>query len=171
MNQQLTQVKEFTKEFKQLMPLIPTLPSSDIIQLRLKLMLEELTELAVASGQVGKYHSLLEEELFNVETIEPTEPNMIECMDALCDIGYIHVGTVVAYGLEDYYDHNFNLVHKSNMSKLCKNMDEVDATIKFYKNKGIDVTYEKNGKYYIIKRISDGKILKNINYNAVQIEL
>jgi len=39
-------------------------------------------------------------------------------LDALCDMQYILLGTILSHGLEDVFVDAFNEVHRSNMSKL-----------------------------------------------------
>ena len=75
-------------------------------------------------------------------------------------------------------DKSFDMVHRSNMSKTCCSEEEANQTVEWYKNE-----YDKNkmpydtpkwrlsddGNYYIIYNESTGKILKNINYQAVDL--
>jgi predicted HAD superfamily Cof-like phosphohydrolase len=65
--------------------------------------------------------------------------DIVEILDALCDILYFLFGMVVIHGLQKYFTKGFDIVHKSNMSKL-----DDDGSI--------------------IVRESDGKILKGKNY-------
>jgi predicted HAD superfamily Cof-like phosphohydrolase len=89
----------------------------------------------------------------------------------------------------------FNIVHDSNMSKLCKTEEEAKETVSFYENKykmyinhyheycdkfgknseeaktvysPYDTPYYyKSGNYYLVKNNSTGKALKSINYTPV----
>lgn len=89
----------------------------------------------------------------------------------------------------------FDIVHSSNMSKLCKTEDEAKETVLFYETKyemyknhyneycekfGAESTeaksiyspydspyYYKSGEYYLVKNKSTGKALKSINYTPV----
>ncbi|WP_099368097.1 nucleoside triphosphate pyrophosphohydrolase family protein [Sphingobacterium sp. 1.A.4] len=63
-----------------------------------------------------------------------------------------------------------NRVHLSNMSKFCHNQAEIDATIQYYKDKGIDVTTTLCEKQTVVYRKEDGKVLKNVNYIPVKLE-
>lgn len=63
-----------------------------------------------------------------------------------------------------------NRVHLSNMSKFCYNQFEIDATIEYYKNKGIEVSPVLREKKTVIYRAEDGKVLKNVNYVPVKLE-
>ena len=75
-------------------------------------------------------------------------------------------------------DYDFNLIHKSNMSKLCVSEDEAIKTVNNYKNnfESGKSPYDtpayklsKNGKYYIVYNQSTNKILKSINYEIVKL--
>ena len=65
--------------------------------------------------------------------------DIVEVLDALCDILYFLFGMVVIHGLQKKFTAAFEIIHQSNMSKL-----------------------DNNGN--IIVRESDGKILKGENY-------
>jgi predicted HAD superfamily Cof-like phosphohydrolase len=44
--------------------------------------------------------------------------DLVEVLDALCDIEYFLLGMVVIHGLQDVFTEAFDIVHQSNMSKL-----------------------------------------------------
>lgn len=46
--------------------------------------------------------------------------DLVEILDALCDLQYFLFGMVVIHGLQDVFDEAFGIVHDSNMSKLGK---------------------------------------------------
>ena len=123
----------------------PVLPSEEIKQLRINLIEEEVQELKQA---------LLDD-------------NLVEVTDALADILYVVYGAGVSFGVN--LDLAFNLVHESNMSKLCETIEEAEMTQKHYAKQGIEVIINKNGDYYVINRKSDNKVLKNINYHPVNL--
>lgn len=65
----------------------------------------------------------------------------------------------------------FNVVHESNMSKICKTEEEATKTVQKYVDAYdlCESTYDtpyfyKHDDYYIIKNKSTGKVLKSINY-------
>jgi len=95
--------------------------------------------------------------------------NKAEVLDALCDIEYINNGTIVAFGLEKVYSEAFTEVHRSNMSKLCVSIEEALETKENYKKQGISTIVEPmtNG-YFAVKRESDNKVLKSINYKPFE---
>jgi predicted HAD superfamily Cof-like phosphohydrolase len=109
---------------------------------------------------------LIEEE-FNELKEAIKNKDIREVGDALEDILYVTYGAIVSFGFDG--DKGFDLVHKSNMTKACKDEDEAKATVESYRNdKRYDSpTYRKSGNYYVVYNESSGKILKSINYKPV----
>jgi len=96
MNPIVKSLLEFNKAFE-----IPTLHDPGLgpderIELRIKLLEEEVQEYAEAARN----------------------GDLIEILDALADIGYILAGTIINHGMQYIYDDAFNEVHRSNMAKL-----------------------------------------------------
>lgn len=96
MNPLVASLLEFNQAFD-----IPKLDSPDIgseelIELRIKLLKEEVEEYAEAA-RAG---------------------DLVEVLDALADIGYILAGTILNHGMQNIYDDAFDEVHRSNMAKL-----------------------------------------------------
>merc|ERR1719230_98610 len=127
------------------------------VNLRLKLIKEEVRELADAMEA----------------------KDMVETVDALGDILYVVYGAGGAFGVN--LDQAFDLIHKSNMTKLCKTEEEAKETVEWYKkNKtGPDGKYpydspayrlSPDGKYYVPFNESTGKILKSVNYSQVKFD-
>ena len=118
----------------------------DLVKLRMDLIREEVSELEEAVK----------------------EKDFKETIDALSDIIYVVQGMSVCMGVDLH--EAFNIVHKSNMSKLCNTEDQAKSTVEWYKKNKLDVydspAYKKSadGKYFIVYNSSTGKILKNINY-------
>ena len=92
--------------------------------------------------------------------------------DAIADILYVTYG--MAYIIDVDADKDFDIVHDSNISKLCLTQEEVDATLKHYADMGVAVfapatelpvavrvTYT-----HVVgdKEYSKGKILKNVSW-------
>ena len=95
-----------------------------------------------------------------------------EVIDALSDILYVTLGAFTAYGINA--DEAFELVQKSNMSKLCVSEEEAKLTVESYK---LDDRYDSptyrlsdDGIRYIVYNESTCKILKSINYNPVSFD-
>ena len=96
MNPMVASLLEFNKAFEIPKLDAPGLSPEDMIELRIKLLREEVEEYAEAA-RAG---------------------DMVEVLDALADIGYILAGTIINHGMQHIYDDAFNEVHRSNMAKL-----------------------------------------------------
>jgi predicted HAD superfamily Cof-like phosphohydrolase len=92
--------------------------------------------------------------------------NIVEVLDALCDITYVSIGNgVMLHGLKDQILPAYAEVQASNMSKACKTEEEAIETVKVRSaEQNADCHYEKVGDYYIVYRSHDRKVMKNINY-------
>lgn len=107
--------------------------------------------------------------------------HMKEASKALHDI------IIYVYDLQKQlgYDSDkiFDLVHESNMTKLCKTEQIAKDTVEKYENDFksgkspydspfyYQLTSGAYSGYYIVKNKSSGKALKSINYTAVQLNL
>lgn len=161
-------VKEFMLTAGQEVKNNPETLSKKTGKLRLSLILEELEELSVALGLNAEFKKMMYIRANKEVQFETT--NLIEQMDAYCDLQYVLSGAILASGMQDSFDRNFKAVHESNMSKFCIDLDEVRDTINYLDIR--ESVYTKMiGKYYIIYRKSDNKVLKSINYKPVKIEL
>jgi predicted HAD superfamily Cof-like phosphohydrolase len=126
------------------------------VDLRLKLIKEEVRELADAMKA----------------------KDMVETIDALGDILYVVYGAGGAFGIN--LDAAFDLIHTSNMTKLCKTEEEAKETVEWYKKNftpGGKYPYDTpeyrlspDGKYFVPFNASTGKILKSVNYSPVKFD-
>ena len=99
------------------------------------------------------------------------ENDLVEVADALCDIQYVLSGAVHEFGMSDKFVKLFNEVHRSNMSKACKSIEEAEKTIEHYKvNKQTDCFYEEKNGMYLVYRTSDRKTLKSVNYSPADLK-
>ena len=94
------------REFHEKMELAIDQPySKELMDFRLKLLFEEIQELASAA--------------LDIETSTHSEERHVMMQDLLkemCDVVYVIKGMAVSFGMD--FDKAFELVHKSNMSKL-----------------------------------------------------
>lgn len=96
MQELIEKVREFNKAFGVSSKSFPSLIDEETYELREKLMAEE-----------------------NEEYLDSCQlKDLTGVLDALCDMQYILLGTVLSHGLEDVFVDAFNEVHRSNMSKL-----------------------------------------------------
>lgn len=98
--------------------------------------------------------------------------NFVEVVDALADILYVAYGAGGAFGVD--LDDAFDIVHRSNMTKLCKTEEEAQLTIEWYKvneKRYKDPAYRLSNdeKYWIVYDKATGKVLKSINYTPANL--
>ena len=110
------------------------------------------------------YNFILEELEEYKEACE--KGDIVEVLDALCDITYVSLGNgAMLHGLKDKVRPAYQEVQASNMSKACISEEEAQETVKVRsKEQGEACHYEKVGKYYIVYRTRDKKVMKNVNY-------
>ena len=115
--------------------------------------------------------SLIEEETRELsEAIANND--FVEIVDALADILYVAYGAGSAFGVD--LDKAFDIVHKSNMTKLCLTEADAVRTVEWYKEnetKYDSPAYRKSncGKYWIVYNQSNGKVLKSIKYTPAKL--
>lgn len=140
----LNQVAEFHRTFKHPIQDKPAIPSKERCALRVALLAEELKELQ--------------------EAID--DNNLTEIADALCDLQYVLSGAVLEFGLGDKFKPLFDEVHRSNMSKACKTVEEANETIAHYLLKdNVESYYKEIDSLFLVYRTSDNKTLKSIAYS------
>lgn len=99
MKDQLIKVLEFYRSFKIPFQNSPKIPDIERCMLRHSLMNEEVNE--CLEGFKNR--------------------DLKETLDALCDMQYILIGTILELGLQDVFEDAFAEVHRSNMTKLDAN--------------------------------------------------
>lgn len=132
------------------MPIVnsPSIPASDRCKLRINLIEEELHELKQA--------------------IEAKD--LVEIADALADLQYVLSGAVLEFGLGERFKAIFDEVQRSNMSKVCQNITEAEATRAHYrKNQGVESEIVEKKGQFLVFRISDRKVLKSVSYSVADI--
>ena len=92
--------------------------------------------------------------------------NIVEVLDALCDITYVSLGNgAMLHGLKDKVWPAYMEVQASNLSKACSTQEEAETTVEVRsKEQGQPCHWEKVGDKYVVYRSSDRKVMKNINY-------
>jgi len=144
----LNQVAEFHTTFKHPILPVPTIPSPERCKLRVELLAEELKELQQAIN----------------------DNNMVEIADALCDLQYVLSGAVLEFGLGEKFKELFDEVHRSNMSKACKTLEEANDTIAHYQGRDNTESYHKEvDGLFLIYRAQDDKTLKSVNYSPADL--
>ncbi len=93
--------------------------------------------------------------------------DIVEVLDALCDITYVSLGNgVMLHGLKDKIRPAYAEVQASNMSKACNTKEEAIQTVsQRSQEQGEACHYEKIAEgRYIVYRSRDKKVMKSINY-------
>jgi predicted HAD superfamily Cof-like phosphohydrolase len=145
----LNQVADFHKTFNAPILNEPQIPSSKRCELRVSLLQEELNELR--------------------EAIENND--LIEALDAFCDIKYVLNGAILEFGLQNIFDKAFNEVQRSNMSKACDTELDAQATLEHYKQKdGTEGYYKENNGKWLVYRKEDDKVLKSVKYSPADLK-
>lgn len=145
----LSQVAEFHQTFKHPILAAATIPAKERCQLRIDLIAEELKELQEAVD----------------------DNNLVEIADALCDLQYVLAGAVLEFGLGGQFKSLFDEVHRSNMSKACKTVEEAEETIRFYKtNSNVNAYYKEIDSLFLVYREGDHKTLKSVNYSPADLK-
>ena len=144
----IERVTEFHKSFG--LPILsdPGVPGEKRSRLRVALLREELEEL--------------------IQAIEAKD--ICESADALCDLLYVLIGAVLEFGLGDKFEALFAEVHRSNMTKSCRTLEEAEQTIRYYQEeKNTPCHYVKRGDEFLIYRDDDNKTLKSVNYSPANL--
>ena len=140
--------------------------------------IDEVEEFNALMGKPNNYEPVIPERKewefvysFILEELEEyrtacEEGNIVEVLDALCDITYVSLGNgAMLHGLKDKIWPAYQEVQASNLSKACRTEEEAIATVaqrSIEQNEACH--YEAVGDYYIAYRSRDKKVMKNVNY-------
>ena len=145
----LSSVAEFHETFDLPVTSHPAIPDADRCALRINLLEEELQELK--------------------EAIK--EGDIVEAADAFADLQYVLSGAILEFGLGRRFKSIFDEVQRSNMSKVCKNLEEAEATLDHYRaHKGMEGEIVAKDDRYLVYRKTDRKVLKSVNYAEAKLE-
>lgn len=193
MNEYLESVKEFHDTFEHPVGTLDTPESLKIRQLRIKLLFEELAELAEASDcrrtlavlcdsycvSLAEIHGGLERtkeefteqvnEILDARDIQDGDNvNRKEELDALCDIQYVLSGKILTGGYHPIFDKNFAIVHANNMTKAHRSVEHCQETI--LRNNMENTQIIPKGDVFILHN-SHGKLTKPWDHQKVALEL
>ena len=138
----------------------------------------EVEEFNAIMGKPNNYTPIIPEEKewmfvynFILEELEEYKHacetgNIVEVLDALCDITYVSLGNgAMLHGLKDKIWPAYMEVQASNLSKACSTQEEAQKTVETRsKEQGEACHYEQVASKYIVYRSRDRKVMKSINY-------
>jgi predicted HAD superfamily Cof-like phosphohydrolase len=141
----ISEVETFNKLFGKLNNKVPTIPEKMERDFIYNFILEELDEYKHAAE----------------------EGDIVEVLDAFCDIMYVLSAGIMAFGLKDKFLAAYNEVQESNLSKSCATEEEADATAKFRAAASQrPCHFEKRGDRFVVYRSEDRKVQKSLSYFA-----
>ena len=110
-------------------------------------------------------YNFILEELVEYKLACETE-NIVEVLDALCDIAYVSIGNgAMLHGLKDKIWPAYMEVQASNLSKACLTQEEAQQTVEIRsQEQGEGCHYEQVADKYIVYRTRDRKVMKSVNY-------
>ena len=140
--------------------------------------ISEVEEFNAVMGKPNNYNPVIPDEKewmfvynFILEELEEYKHacetnNIVEVLDALCDITYVSLGNgAMLHGLKDKVWPAYQEVQASNLSKACTSEEEAQETVRVRSTEQEEPChYEQVGRYYIVYRTRDRKVMKNINY-------
>jgi len=138
----------------------------------------EVEEFNAVMGKPNNYNPVIPDEKewmfvynFILEELEEYKHacetgNIVEVLDALCDITYVSLGNgAMLHGLKNKVWPAYQEVQASNLSKACSSEEDAQETVRVRsEEQGEPCHYEKVGKYYIVYRTRDKKVMKNTKY-------
>ena len=140
--------------------------------------ISEVEEFNAVMGKPNSYTPVIPDEKewmfvynFVLEELEEykhacEQGDIVEILDALCDIAYVSLGNgTMLHGLKDKVWPVYQEVQASNLSKACSSEEEAQETVRVRSTEQEEPChYEQVGRYYIVYRTRDRKVMKNINY-------
>jgi len=140
----VSEVEEFNSLMNKPNNYVPTIPAKSEWDFVYNFVLEELEE----------YKHACETE------------NIVEVLDALCDIAYVSIGNgAMLHGLKNKIWPAYMEVQASNLSKACSTQEEAQKTVEVRsQEQGESCHYEQVGDKYVVYRTRDRKVMKSINY-------
>lgn len=144
---------------------------------RLKLALEELTELAADGyGLAHTFSEMLAIKIIDINKNykgEDTEIyNATQALDATVDIAVINNGTIITNGHQHIFDDAYDLVDANNKTKFHTSIEEAEKTQDFYLGNGVNTVIETvkfNSINFYVCKDDSGKVRKPYNYESVDL--
>lgn len=126
----------------------------------------EMMKVTPSKEVMNLYFNLVHEEYEELkESWE--DGNFTGVVDGACDLLWVTIGLLYAMNVDPA--EAFETVSQSNYTKWAIDKDIAELSVKAYASKNIEAYVEEcesttGSKYYLIKRTSDGKVLKPVSY-------
>ncbi|WP_434939840.1 nucleoside triphosphate pyrophosphohydrolase family protein [Shewanella sp. HL-SH8] len=145
--------------------------------LHTSLIIEELTELAEADCKVEQADAIVDSVYVLMGRLVHLGASQVS---ERLEISYlIDLLLNVAKNREIDFIKCWDEVHSSNMSKVCRNQQELDETIAHYAKQGVEIVGSQKGEFLIAKCAKDvemagktvrqGKVLKSVYYRPADL--
>ncbi|GGP67981.1 nucleoside triphosphate pyrophosphohydrolase family protein [Shewanella saliphila] len=145
--------------------------------LHTSLIIEEMTELAEADSRIEQADAIVDSVYVLMGRL--VHLGAAQVSDRI-EISYlIDLLLNVAKNREIDFIKCWDEVHSSNMSKVCRNEQELDETIAHYAQQGVEIVGSKKGEFIIAKCAKDvdmggkvvrqGKVLKSVYYRPADL--
>ncbi|MCL1143747.1 nucleoside triphosphate pyrophosphohydrolase family protein [Shewanella gaetbuli] len=168
-------------EFRSTFDLPVELPESLDSQadtLHTSLIIEEMTELAEADSRIEQADAIVDSVYVLMGRLVHLGASKVS--DRI-EISYlIDLLLNVAKNREINFIECWDEVHSSNMSKVCRNQQELDETIAHYATQGVEIVGSVKGDFLIAKCAKDvemagktvrkGKVLKSVYYRPAELD-
>ena len=120
-------------------------------------------------SDIDRQVALITEEL--KETVEGLQANsVVEVLDGTVDILVVTLGLLQKLQYAGVnIDGALSAVAENNLSKFTKSEEIANLSVASYEKKGEKVYVTKFGDLYIIKRLSDDKVMKPIDFKSVEL--
>ena len=145
--------------------------------LHTSLIIEEMTELAEADSRIEQADAIVDSVYVLMGRL--VHLGAAQVSDRI-EISYlIDLLLNVAKNREIDFIKCWDEVHSSNMSKVCRNEQELDETIAHYAQQGVEIVGSRKGEFIIAKCAKDvdmggkvvrqGKVLKSVYYRPADL--
>ena len=185
LSESVKMVKEFHDLFEHPVGRVIGEEPLHIRQLRIKLLFEELMELAVASDvrqtaallcfkhlQKEDMRVQIKGEEINIDLsnvpVDGYKVDVVEEADALADLQYVLDGKKLTSGLYIHMEEVFKIVHQNNMTKAHRSETHANETIERKPEEGPFTKAERSGLWFIYNK--DGKLTKPWDHKKVSIK-
>lgn len=93
-----------------------------------------------------------------------------ETRDWIVDMTVYLLQYAYRVGVIDQISEDFYKIYLNNTTKVCEDSESADETVDQYTSQGIECYSERNDfGQWVVKRVEDGKVLKPIGYQAVEL--